>query len=236
MNYYANSYGSHNGVSHSLESRPISPYYRQPTPTLATLGGIRFDRHHEPGYNYRPYNCVICLGDDSNSGGLCVPTPRCTHVRSICTGCRTQYLNNVICVQGLTRVSCPQAGCHQQFSEADIERWGDSASKSRYHYLVGIRRTALESLRSVQAASTPRNKRVDEQASVDYMKVHTKPCPSCTAPIAKYGDGCDHMKCAPPGGCGFEFCWLCLCDFEPIRQDGNHRHEAFCKHYRAIEP
>ncbi|CAE6511899.1 unnamed protein product [Rhizoctonia solani] len=151
MNYYANSYGSHNGVSHSLESRPISPYYRQPTPTLATLGGIRFDRHHEPGYNY-----------------------------------------------------CPQAGCHQQFSEADIERWGDSASKSRYHYLVGIRRTALESLRSVQAASTPRNKRVDEQASVDYMKVHTKPCPSCTAPIAKYGDGCDHMKCAPPGGCGFE--------------------------------
>ncbi|CAE6452066.1 unnamed protein product, partial [Rhizoctonia solani] len=163
------------------------------------------------------------------------PTPRCTHVRSICPACRTQYLNNMICVQGLTRVSCPQNGCHQHFSEADIERWGDSASKSRYHYLIGIRRTALESLRSVQAAATPRNKRADEQASAEYIRVYTKPCPSCAAPIAKYDDGCDHMKCAPPGGCGFEFCWLCLCDFEPIRQDGNHRHESFCKHYRAIE-
>ncbi|CAE6446382.1 unnamed protein product [Rhizoctonia solani] len=89
-------------------------------------------------------------------------------------------------------------------SGADIERWGDSASKSRYEYLTGIRRSALESLRSVQVASTHRNKRIDEQASAEYMRVHTKPCPSCAAPIVKFGDGCDHMKCAPPGGCGFE--------------------------------
>ncbi|CEL61285.1 ariadne-1 [Rhizoctonia solani AG-1 IB] len=237
MSYYTSPPDRRGGLLNSMEGL----YYNFALPTVAASRNVPMNRYHEPtgelralGSDYSPTStCVICLSDDSN-GSLCVPTPRCTHLRSICEGCRTQYLYNMICVQGLTRVSCPQTGCHHRFSEADIERWGDAASKSRYRYLVGIRKSALESLRRVQAASTPRNKRVDEQASSEYIRVHTKPCPACTAPIVKFGDGCDHMKCAPPGGCGFEFCWLCLCDFEPIRRDGNHRHETFCKHYRPI--
>lgn len=183
------------------------------------------------------YVCVICLGEETvGSVSLCVPTQRCDHSRCICSGCRTQYLNSMVCAQGITRVPCPQPGCRQQFNETDIQQWGDAATLSRFKYLADIRRTALEHLRMQTSTSRPppRNKYADEQASAEYIKTQTKSCPGCTAPIVKFGDGCDHMKCAPPGGCGFEFCWLCLCDFEPIRQDGNHRHEPECKHYRPI--
>jgi len=38
----------------------------------------------------------------------------------------------------------------------------------------------------------------------------TKPCPRCKNPIQK-NQGCDHMTCkVVAGGCGFEFCWVCL--------------------------
>ncbi|KAL8278832.1 hypothetical protein RQP46_008703 [Phenoliferia psychrophenolica] len=47
-------------------------------------------------------------------------------------------------------------------------------------------------------------------------------CPKCSAPIYRTA-GCDHMTCKPPGGCGYEFCWLCSADFEPIIEYGNHR-------------
>jgi len=181
------------------------------------------------------YKCVVCLEDDSNV--LCVPTSRCTHVRCICSSCRVSYLNNAVCIQGLTRVSCPETNCRQYFTESEIERWGNTHTRSRLKYLTTIRQEAAERTRRLHDRATvpqpvPRDKGSDERASREYLRNNSKPCPRCYAPIAKWGDGCDHMKCAPPGGCGFEFCWLCLCDFEPVRQDGNHRHESSCKHYR----
>lgn len=33
------------------------------------------------------------------------------------------------------------------------------------------------------------------------------------------------------GGCGAEFCWLCLADYGPIVRDGNHRHQETCQYY-----
>ncbi len=71
---------------------------------------------------------------------------------------------------------------------------------------------------------------------VNWINKKTKPCPKCKQPIEKNA-GCtskrssprrwrgsvsgtklrpslplsgNHMTCAPPAGCGFEFCWLCL--------------------------
>ncbi|CAE7145028.1 unnamed protein product [Rhizoctonia solani] len=43
------SYDPHNTVPRSLDSFSAAPYYRQATPTLGPLSGIRLDRHHEPG-------------------------------------------------------------------------------------------------------------------------------------------------------------------------------------------
>ncbi len=49
----------------------------------------------------------------------------------------------------------------------------------------------------------------DSGEDAKWLKANTKPCPGCKRPIQK-NDGCSHMTCRPPGGCGHEFCWLCL--------------------------
>ena len=44
------------------------------------------------------------------------------------------------------------------------------------------------------------------KANEQYVRVNTKPCPHCSSPIEKNG-GVNHMVCTL---CKFEFCWLCL--------------------------
>ncbi|XP_073292687.1 probable E3 ubiquitin-protein ligase ARI2 isoform X1 [Primulina huaijiensis] len=44
----------------------------------------------------------------------------------------------------------------------------------------------------------------DESESVNWMTVHTKPCPKCHNPVEKNG-GCNLVACI----CGQPFCWLC---------------------------
>jgi hypothetical protein len=34
--------------------------------------------------------------------------------------------------------------------------------------------------------------------------------------------------------CRHEFCWICSADYNPIFDEGNHRHEDSCTHYRAL--
>ncbi|KAJ1308384.1 hypothetical protein OPQ81_004090 [Rhizoctonia solani] len=72
----------------------------------------------------------------------------------------------------------------------------------------------------------------ENYASGEYIMKHTKRCPnpSCRRPIQKF-DGCDHMICLRPGGCGHEFCWVCLADYGPIRRLGNHYHGFGCPYY-----
>ncbi|KAF5745642.1 E3 ubiquitin-protein ligase ARI2 [Tripterygium wilfordii] len=44
----------------------------------------------------------------------------------------------------------------------------------------------------------------DESETVNWMTVHTKPCPKCHKPVEKNG-GCNLVSCI----CGQAFCWLC---------------------------
>ncbi|XP_038679017.1 probable E3 ubiquitin-protein ligase ARI1 isoform X2 [Tripterygium wilfordii] len=44
----------------------------------------------------------------------------------------------------------------------------------------------------------------DESETVNWMTVHTKPCPKCHKPVEKNG-GCNLVSCI----CGQSFCWLC---------------------------
>ncbi|KAF8319085.1 hypothetical protein DL93DRAFT_2225496 [Clavulina sp. PMI_390] len=71
---------------------------------------------------------------------------------------------------------------------------------------------------------------VNHAATRAYVASQTKPCPECARPIEK-NDGCDHMTCRRPGGCGHEFCWLCLAPFDAIAREGNHRHRPTCQYY-----
>ncbi|KAG9307449.1 hypothetical protein G9A89_017279 [Geosiphon pyriformis] len=72
-----------------------------------------------------------------------------------------------------------------------------------------------------------------EEETIAFIDSKTKRCPKCKSNIEKDG-GCDHMTCRAPG-CGFEFCWECLADFQPIRNDGNHRHGDKCRHYAPYD-
>jgi hypothetical protein len=43
------------------------------------------------------------------------------------------------------------------------------------------------------------------------------------------------MTCRKPLGCGHEFCWRCLADYDRILRDGNHRHLPSCTYYAAYD-
>jgi len=54
----------------------------------------------------------------------------------------------------------------------------------------------------------------------DWLKAYTKKCPKCHKNIEK-NQGCNHMTCdKASGGCGHQFCWLCL---------NNWRNHSKCK-------
>ncbi|KZT55753.1 hypothetical protein CALCODRAFT_498223 [Calocera cornea HHB12733] len=59
----------------------------------------------------------------------------------------------------------------------------------------------------------------------------TRKCPGCGKDIEKQ-DGCDHMTCRQPVGCGAQFCWRCGADYTLIFSEGNSHHKRTCKHYR----
>eukprot|EP00397_Hematodinium_sp_SG-2012_P020182 GEMP01020779.1.p1 GENE.GEMP01020779.1~~GEMP01020779.1.p1 ORF type:complete len:593 (+),score=132.02 GEMP01020779.1:24-1781(+) len=49
-----------------------------------------------------------------------------------------------------------------------------------------------------------------ESENVSWIMANTKNCPQCRRPIEK-NQGCNHIVCSKSaGGCGHDFCWLCL--------------------------
>ncbi|KAI3339908.1 RWD domain-containing protein [Ustulina deusta] len=51
----------------------------------------------------------------------------------------------------------------------------------------------------------------EEKASLEYLKLHSTPCPTCAAPCQK-SHGCNHMRCFR---CQTHFCYLCSAWLHP---------------------
>jgi E3 ubiquitin-protein ligase RNF14 len=51
----------------------------------------------------------------------------------------------------------------------------------------------------------------EDKASIEYLKLHTTPCPTCAAPAQKT-HGCNHMICSR---CNTHFCYLCSAWLQP---------------------
>ena len=63
-----------------------------------------------------------------------------------------------------------------------------------------------------------------------WLLVNTKQCPNCHKYIEK-NQGCNHMTCRKQaGGCGYEFCWICLGEWAP---HGSSWYE--CKKYNPSD-
>ncbi|OAL06196.1 hypothetical protein IQ06DRAFT_211228 [Phaeosphaeriaceae sp. SRC1lsM3a] len=73
------------------------------------------------------------------------------------------------------------------------------------------------------------DRQAQESASLDAIGKLTKKCPgpNCVFNIEK-NNGCDHMTCSR---CRHEFCWICLCDYNNIRRQGNSAHAGTCKYH-----
>ena len=55
----------------------------------------------------------------------------------------------------------------------------------------------------------------DENENTKWLLINTKQCPNCKKHIEK-NQGCNHMTCRKEaGGCGYEFCWICLGEWRP---------------------
>ena len=75
---------------------------------------------------------------------------------------------------------------------------------------------------------------VDEDEDVlKALGSDTKRCPACGNGITKVG-GCNHVLCAPPGGCGKSFCFICLQPHEshdPAKcRGGQQAHDLMMAH------
>lgn len=85
---------------------------------------------------------------------------------------------------------------------------------------------------TTELKEAPTKKTAESKKSEDWISSNTKICPKrgCKKPIQKES-GCDHMTCRKPGGCGHEFCWVCLAPYGPIRFLGNKMHKRSCTYY-----
>ncbi|KAH7073313.1 hypothetical protein FB567DRAFT_454260 [Paraphoma chrysanthemicola] len=74
-----------------------------------------------------------------------------------------------------------------------------------------------------------RDQKAQEEASLAAIGKLSKKCPGpkCVYNIEK-NDGCDHMTCSK---CRYEFCWVCLSEYNKIRRQGNSAHKRDCKYY-----
>ena len=58
-------------------------------------------------------------------------------------------------------------------------------------------------------------KNSSESENVKWLLANTKKCPSCGKHIQK-NQGCNHIICRKEsGGCGYDFCWICLSEWGP---------------------
>ncbi|KAF2807483.1 uncharacterized protein BDZ99DRAFT_523095 [Mytilinidion resinicola] len=81
-----------------------------------------------------------------------------------------------------------------------------------------------------------KDQKAQEEASAAEIAKITKKCPgkrgNCGWNIEK-NDGCDHMTCTK---CKHQFCWICMADYQPIRDKGNSEHETDCKYHSSKLP
>lgn len=68
-----------------------------------------------------------------------------------------------------------------------------------------------------------------EEANAKWLSLNTKICPWCHKNVER-STGCNFMMCAPPGGCGKSFCYVCSRPWEP-----DHKDHFKCNVYKGVD-
>jgi len=175
--------------------------------------------------------------DDKGDVTINCPTLSCKEIISPSDvkrfRCNKLYerLDTLLLRQGLSKLPefrwCKSSGCgsgqiHDGGDSAQIMRCNACNAKSCFTHDIPWH----EDLTCKQYDEVRKG---DEAATRDYLQRETKTCPKCGIRITKNG-GCNHMTCRV-ASCKYEFCWLCLADYNAIRKKGNKSHKPTCQYY-----
>jgi hypothetical protein len=176
----------------------------------------------EPAVKQRPVEDIVCqvcfekASPESAIWGSIATT--CVHegLDVICVPCLRQLITSRAESLGAgLGIKCWYTRCPTYLDMKAIRRFADPEVVDR----MSRQREIREEPPAVQAQWT------DVLFNENARFRGVKRCPKCTKVIQKSG-GCDHMICL--GGCGHQFCWLCLAEWKGVSM----RHYEFCRHFR----
>ena len=125
-----------------------------------------------------------------------------------CTDCLRDRVEQAIQDRNIVQLRCPEGGCNHGLTEQEVRGLGQEIFE-RYRALQAELRDA-EARARAEGLSFEKRKMIWNGSNM-------QACPNCFRLIQK-NSGCNHMTCRREvGGCGHEFCWLCL---EPWRGFG----------------
>ncbi len=173
------------------------------------------------------HKCLACFDPFPLAGGALCGLETCF----VCTACLRREMTERLSVGVRTDGQLECRMCRKGFFDVKrhanvdlLKLWQEAQFRARESELRKDFRLELEEVKKkweTEHAVT--------QSAIASM---TKQCPKCKLGWAE-PINCNHVTChkGPAGGCGYEFCWLCLCDFEEVRRLGNRAHAKSCRLY-----
>ena len=166
----------------------------------------------------------IAIADGPSSTELSCPHPKCNakvpekFIRNLCPRKEifekwNSYMIHSFVDQNRAARWCPQPGCEYAIEYPGggvIDVLCPCPNNARpFLFCFGCGR---ETHRPASCSDAKRwsEKNSAESENVTWIMANTKQCPKCRLNIEK-NQGCNHMTCRKQtGGCGHDFCWLCL--------------------------
>lgn len=118
-----------------------------------------------------------------------------------------RFLGKSYCQESKTIKFCPVPGCDYVAENYDMTNFKITC-KCGNDFCFRCSKEYHEPC-SCKMIQEWNEKNSNESENIRWIRINTKPCPNCSRNIEK-NNGCNHMTCRPPQGCGHEFCWLCL--------------------------
>lgn len=175
--------------------------------------------------------CQICFREESLEQFRQI-TEKCRHEVQYCSQCIQKHIQAQMSNGNFDNIRCPCDKCNKTLKTTDAKKFfmGRQGEFERLDRIVRNKKlnagNIITNLVCFKKYSNRHDKKFKE--SLAWIESNSTLCPSCKIPIQKI-EGCDHMTCRKPGGCGKEFCWICQADWKKIKYLGDNWHKKTCR-------